>query len=199
MLIKLISVMVVQSLIIDQINCQYYSKPYYSRPERQNGGKRETPKSAGDPFLSWHQIDYEDRPNGDEIVYGRPTRPFKQPNSQTGSVHDDYERYNNVPMGVTRWRNKLFVTMPRRRTGVPGTLNVLEFDENNMVVNTDLPLRPYPDLATNTLSNRGRVRGSYQIVSVYRTQVDECDRLWVIDNGILEYPGKNFVFFSRYE
>ncbi|CAM6032165.1 unnamed protein product, partial [Sphagnum compactum] len=28
-----------------------------------------------------------------------------------------------------------------------------------------------------------------KLISVYRTRVDECDRLWFIDTGLLEFPG----------
>lgn len=29
---------------------------------------------------------------------------------------------------------------------------------------------------------------SNKIISVYRTRIDECNRLWFIDTGLLEYP-----------
>jgi hypothetical protein len=28
------------------------------------------------------------------------------------------------------------------------------------------------------------------IISVYRTRVDACDRLWFVDTGLLEYPSQ---------
>lgn len=31
---------------------------------------------------------------------------------------------------------------------------------------------------------------SNRIVSVYRTRVDSCNRLWFVDTGALEYPGE---------
>jgi hypothetical protein len=33
---------------------------------------------------------------------------------------------NNVPFGVEVWGNKLFVTVPRRRPGIPSTLNYIK-------------------------------------------------------------------------
>lgn len=35
----------------------------------------------------------------------------------------DYVAYNNVPMGATHYKGKIFLTVPRRRVGVPSTLN----------------------------------------------------------------------------
>lgn len=33
---------------------------------------------------------------------------------------------NNVPFGVEVWRDKVFVTVPRRNPGVPSTLNYID-------------------------------------------------------------------------
>lgn len=30
-----------------------------------------------------------------------------------------------------------------------------------------------------------------KIISVYRTRIDECNRLWFIDTGLLEYPNNS--------
>lgn len=36
-----------------------------------------------------------------------------------------YIPYNNLPVGVSHYKNRLFITVPRRRVGVPSTLNVI--------------------------------------------------------------------------
>ncbi|XP_058056115.1 L-dopachrome tautomerase yellow-f2-like [Anopheles bellator] len=49
-------------------------------------------------------------------------------------------------------------------------------------------MEAYPNLLVNTL-HRDYAADPKRIVSVYRTQVDRCDRLWFVDTGYLEYPG----------
>lgn len=60
----------------------------------------------------------------------------------------NYIAYNNVPMGATHFKGKLFVTVPRRRPGIPSTLNYVSTKSTR---GTDPSFRPYPDLATNDL------------------------------------------------
>lgn len=69
-------------------------------------------------------------------------------------------------------------------SGVPSTLNYVDLNENKNNKSPDL--RPYPDFASNLLTNTGPNK---PLVSVYRTRVDECDRLWAVDNGILDVTG----------
>ncbi|XP_059219463.1 L-dopachrome tautomerase yellow-f2 isoform X1 [Stomoxys calcitrans] len=89
--------------------------------------------------------------------------------------------YNNVPMGVTHYKGRLFITMPRRRVGIPSTLNYIDLTKNGREKSPKLTA--YPDFETNQFAgNTGR------LVSVYRTDVDTCGRLWFIDTGMLEYP-----------
>lgn len=40
-----------------------------------------------------------------------------------------YIPYNNLPVGVSHYKNKLIVTVPRRRVGVPSTLNIIYIDQ----------------------------------------------------------------------
>jgi hypothetical protein len=88
---------------------------------------------------------------------------------------------NNIPMGANVWNNKLFITVPRRRPGVPSTLNYVLV---NGTQRQNVPLIPYPDWDTNTLGGSGT-----KLVSVYRVAVDSCDRLWFVDTGLIETPG----------
>uniref|UniRef100_S4PXQ8 Yellow-fa n=1 Tax=Pararge aegeria TaxID=116150 RepID=S4PXQ8_9NEOP len=79
-------------------------------------------------------------------------------------------------MGVERVGDRLFITVPRRRYGIPATLNYLSLSRDGK---TRSPaLRPYPDIA--------RARS---LTSVYRTRADKCGRLWMVDTGLLEIPG----------
>ncbi|KAJ0184320.1 hypothetical protein K1T71_000743 [Dendrolimus kikuchii] len=84
-------------------------------------------------------------------------------------------RYNNVPMGVERVGSRVFVTVPRRRYGIPSTLNYIDLAaERN---NRSPALKPYPS-----------VQGAKTLTSVYRTRADSCGRLWMVDTGLLELP-----------
>ena len=60
-----------------------------------------------------------------------------------------YIAYNNVPMGVTHYQGRLFITVPRRRPGIPATLNYVPV-ESKITVPSPL-LRGYPDYETNAL------------------------------------------------
>ncbi|RVE54886.1 hypothetical protein evm_000253 [Chilo suppressalis] len=78
---------------------------------------------------------------------------------------------NNVPIGFEVYNEKIFVTVPRRRYGIPSTLNYVTRGEKSPY------LKPYPDMMR-----------SRHLFSVYRPRVDVCDRLWMVDTGHLEVP-----------
>lgn len=65
------------------------------------------------------------------------------------SENASYIAYNNVPMGLTHHNGRLFVTMPRRRPGIPATLNVIDLNAKSVGVSP--LLRGYPDYERNTL------------------------------------------------
>ena len=92
---------------------------------------------------------------------------------------------NNIPMGANVWNEKLFITVPRRRVGVPSTLNYIWVNSSQ---HHNVPLKPYPDWESNSLEARGD-----KFVSVYRVAVDGCDRLWFVDTGRIETPGTTKV------
>lgn len=62
----------------------------------------------------------------------------------------EYTPYNNVPMGATHHKGRLFITMPRRRTGIPSTLNYI--DMSKAAGNQSPRLRAYPNLEVNALN-----------------------------------------------
>lgn len=93
-------------------------------------------------------------------------------------------------MGVTHYKGKLFITIPRRRPGIPATLNYIYA---SAAFGSSPNLRAFPDLATNKLPANNQPDNN-RIISVYRTRVDACNRLWFIDTGLLEYPSTEIVF-----
>lgn len=123
-------------------------------------------------IFRWKQIEYEDVP------------------VPTGALVTDYVAYNNVPFGVSRFGSRYFVTVPRRRLGIPYTLNVIDtqnFQKSHIEYNKSPKLKAYPDQITNTPQIPLQA-DSDRIISVYRTRIDICGRLWFVDTGLLEYP-----------
>ncbi|CAH1134539.1 unnamed protein product [Ceutorhynchus assimilis] len=81
---------------------------------------------------------------------------------------------NALPVGIEIWNEKMFITTPRWKEGIPSTLNYVP-----IVSATKSPaLIPYPSLEANELGNCER-----GLSTVYRIHVDQCDRLWVLDTG----------------
>lgn len=64
------------------------------------------------------------------------------------AIETNYIAYNNVPMGATHFKNKLFITIPRRRPGVPSTLSYIS---TNATIGSSPALTPYPNLNMNEL------------------------------------------------
>lgn len=54
-----------------------------------------------------------------------------------------------MPVGVDRFNNKLFITVPRRRPGIPSSLNYVAIDEFGE--NRSPNLKPFPNIETNLL------------------------------------------------
>lgn len=135
--------------------------------------------------FGWKQMDYDNQRNSEiegDFVFptdndeSESTVNFVQPASS-------FIPYNNVPMGVNHFNGKLFITMPRRRLGIPSTLNYI--DLKTAGTKRSPKLRPYPNLKTNEFTETANPN---RIISVYRTRIDDCSRLWFIDTGMLEIP-----------
>ncbi|XP_026739746.1 L-dopachrome tautomerase yellow-f2-like [Trichoplusia ni] len=92
---------------------------------------------------------------------------------------------NNLPLGLARWRNKVFVTVPRWKAGVASTLNYVDLDGPQ-----DQLLKPYPSFKDNFVPDTAtELPSNSSLISVFRVFVDECDRLWVIDSGMADIFG----------
>ncbi|KAJ6628025.1 L-dopachrome tautomerase yellow-f2 [Pseudolycoriella hygida] len=125
--------------------------------------------------------------NGHENRYGEESsdssssRSFRQ---YTNSI-ENFIPYNNVPMGVTHFKGKFIVTIPRRKPGIKSTLNYVS---SKFSKGSSPNLRSFPDLETNQLHSELKP-DTNKIVSVYRTRMDDCDRMWFVDTGSLQYNG----------
>ncbi|CAG9790629.1 unnamed protein product [Diatraea saccharalis] len=121
---------------------------------------------------------WNDLPQGQSNHLTNPTRRPRPQNTPTQSSDENrfFIQYNNVPMGVERVGDRVFISLPRRRYGIPATLNYIDY--NGISVNRSPPLKPYPN-----------IREAGQLTSVYRTRADSCNRLWMVDTGRLELQG----------
>ncbi|KAF2897181.1 hypothetical protein ILUMI_08992 [Ignelater luminosus] len=85
---------------------------------------------------------------------------------------------NNLPVGIEVWGDKIFITVPRWREGIPSTLNYVTINDFVQESFKSPLLIPYPDLKSN---EAGNCRDG--LTTVYRIKADQCNRLWVLDTG----------------
>ncbi|XP_014260013.1 protein yellow [Cimex lectularius] len=90
----------------------------------------------------------------------------------------EFKQRHNLPLGIEIWNDKVFVTVPRWRSGVPSSLNYVKLNSGESPL-----LVPYPDWETNNITSKPHEE---KIVSTFRVRADECDRLWVIDSGLAD-------------
>lgn len=139
-----------------------------------------------------------------ELKFDWPSKEAEQEAITSGR----YVPANNLPLGIEVWRDKLFVTVPRWKSGVAASLNYIQLptDEKSPV------LRPYPSWEDNNLpievsaqpvaeTAAGRAEAkkpalvgeglklNSSIVSTFRVRADECNRLWVMDTGLADILG----------
>ncbi|XP_068153096.1 dopaminechrome tautomerase [Drosophila tropicalis] len=85
---------------------------------------------------------------------------------------------NNLPLGIDMYRNRLFITTPRWRDGVPASLSTVPYP----AIETSPNLHPYPNWEAHGDPFNPDCS---KLISVYRTAIDSCQRLWLIDSGIV--------------
>lgn len=116
---------------------------------------------------------------------------FEWPSEETQKTWLASKKYipeNNLPLGLERWNNKLFLTIPRWKPGVASALNYVNLDDTNQ----SPKFRPYPSWEDNDFdlpSNGTGLKKDSNIVSPFRVRADECDRLWVQDSGAADIFG----------
>ncbi|KAJ6649551.1 Protein yellow [Pseudolycoriella hygida] len=137
-----------------------------------------------------------------QLEYAWPSESVKEQAIQSGK----YKVEDNLPLGLDVWKDKLFITVPRWKSGVASSLNYVTISDEKTPI-----LHPYPSWEANTLpdgvqsqseataggraaapkavqSNVGALSNS-SIISTFRIRVDECDRLWVMDTGLADILG----------
>ncbi|EDW64146.1 protein yellow [Drosophila virilis] len=107
---------------------------------------------------------------------------YESPDQRWSAIESGaFKPANVIPFGLEVYRQRLFVTLPRWRDGVPASLAYLDLNDTS----TKMPaLRPFPSWVAHTLSD-----AEPELVSPFRVKADRCGRLWVLDSrisGVLE-------------
>ncbi|KAF5308060.1 hypothetical protein FQR65_LT06435 [Abscondita terminalis] len=96
---------------------------------------------------------------------------------------------NNLPLGLEVYQDRLFITVPRWKSGVPASLTYIKLTDP-----MDSPkLRPYPNWEAHKLP-RSEGGDPPEIVSPFRLRADQCGRLWVLDTGVADTLGDTKIY-----
>ncbi|EFN80989.1 protein yellow isoform X2 [Harpegnathos saltator] len=129
----------------------------------------------GDSFEPGHITDDYVGP-AMELVYAWSTIDFEFNNideRDDAIFKGEYIAENNLPLGLDVWKDKVFITLPKWKAGIPATLSTVP-----RYSKTKSPkLKPYPNWHWH------QSESCDGLTSIFRVQVDECDRLWVLDSG----------------
>jgi len=90
-------------------------------------------------------------------------------------LHGNYIPANNFPSTVKFWKNKMYMTIPRWRDGVPVTLGVTSAKPVNGV--TKPKLEAFPNWSKQKLGDCS----AFQLV--HSIEIDPKGRMWVLDTG----------------
>ncbi|XP_055596515.1 protein yellow [Uranotaenia lowii] len=131
-----------------------------------------------------------------EVEYDWPSPEAKQEAIDSGK----YIIANNLPLGIERWHDKLFITVPRWKAGVGASLTFVNISDDSM----SPLLHPYPSWEANELpkmdsdekseSSPKQLKDNNTIISTFRVRADECDRLWVMDTGYADILGNGVQY-----
>lgn len=115
-----------------------------------------------------------------EVIAEWRTVDFAYPNRvvrDSAILTGDFVPNNVVVLDVDAYgegkHQRIFVTTPRLKPGVPATLSELSIEESSVAPK----LRPFPSWAWNEQGDCDN------LISVFRTTTDQCGRLWVLDSG----------------
>ncbi|XP_043657534.1 protein yellow isoform X1 [Drosophila teissieri] len=97
---------------------------------------------------------------------------------QQSILNGDFVSKNNLPLGIDVHNNRLFVTTPRWKNGVPASLGTLPLPPKE----SSPAIKPYPSWEAHGNPNKPDCS---KLMSVYRTAVDKCNRIWLIDSGVV--------------
>uniref|UniRef100_A0A1I8PA66 Protein yellow n=1 Tax=Stomoxys calcitrans TaxID=35570 RepID=A0A1I8PA66_STOCA len=135
------------------------------------------------------QAKLEEKFHWKQLAFDWPSKEVENEALKSGQ----YVVENNLPLGVEKWSNKLFITVPRWKSGVAASLNYVDLNSNDK----SPKLRPYPSWEANKVpmdkceNERGcPLKDNSTVISTFRIQADKCDRLWVLDTGLADILGE---------
>ncbi|XP_047516451.1 protein yellow-like [Pieris napi] len=93
---------------------------------------------------------------------------------------EKFQPENTVPTGLEIGWDRVYLGIPRLRAGVPATL---AWVPRSLPPGVSPVLQAYPDWSWHT-AGRGDINCT-GLISVYRVRADRCNRLWVLDAGVV--------------
>lgn len=91
-----------------------------------------------------------------------------------------YKPERALPLGIARYKERVFISLPKWKSGTPVTLATVPVSAASDGNHSPL-LNPFP-----SWSWHGRAEGDCEgLTSVFRMEVDQCGRLWVLDSGLV--------------
>jgi len=125
-----------------------------------------------------------------KVVYGWNQIDYKFPSNQTRNrllAAKEFIPENNVITGLKIKGQRMFLTVPRWRQGIPSSLNYVDFVPETVgkmkgpEINQETPngplLIPYPSWEMNQLGNCN----AFQYIQ--SMEIDQFGRMWVVDVG----------------
>ncbi|XP_028043783.1 protein yellow-like isoform X2 [Bombyx mandarina] len=109
----------------------------------------------------WKQIDYQ---------YPSPAQ------RQEAIDAGEFIQANVIPLGIERWKGRVFISTPRWKSGVPATLSSVPVSSQS----ESPELAPYPNWDWHNAVN------CTGFTSIFRMSVDHCGIMWVLDSGQVE-------------
>ncbi|KAM3964370.1 dopaminechrome tautomerase [Aphomia sociella] len=102
---------------------------------------------------------------------------YPTPEEQEDAINnEEFIQSNVIPLGIERWKDRVFISTPRWKKGVPATLSWLPIHAES----ESPALEPYPDWDWHNGEN------CTGFTSVFRMAVDHCGIMWVLDSGQVE-------------
>ncbi|XP_059481886.1 protein yellow-like [Neocloeon triangulifer] len=91
-----------------------------------------------------------------------------------------YDPKQALPLGIAYYEGRVFISLPKWKAGTPATLTTVPFDAAKNTASSSPLLNPYPNWSWHQ-----RPEGDCDgLTSVFRMEVDQCGRLWVLDSGL---------------
>ena len=117
----------------------------------------------------------------EEAVYSWNVIEYEWPNAsarQQAISEGSYEPFNSAINGIKVYKDKVYVTTPRLKTGVPSTLNVVVENQNPDLTSVEHVLRPFPSWEMQKL---GDCR-ALQLVQSMEIDIN-TGYMWIVDTG----------------